>query len=123
MTRTVLVAGGGTAGHVFPAIAVARELTRQAGDVRPVFVGVADRLEARLVPEAGFELHVVDAVSVPRRLSPALLRVPGVLRAGIGRCLALAEQERAVAAVSFGGYVSFPLDRAAARLGLPLVIH
>lgn len=123
MTRTVLVAGGGTAGHVFPAIAVAKELQRLAPDVEPVFVGVADRLEARLVPDEGFALHLVDAVSIPRRPSPRLFKVPSALRAGIRRCLEIIDDEQAVAAVTFGGYVSFPLDRAASRAQLPLVIH
>lgn len=123
MTRTVLVAGGGTAGHVFPAIAVAHELRALAGDVEPVFVGVADRLEARLVPEAGFELHHIDAVSIPRRPSPRLLKVPGALRAGVRQCRELIERTGAVGVVTFGGYVSFPLDRAAHRAGVPLVIH
>lgn len=123
MTRTILVAGGGTAGHVFPALAVASEMQRLASDVEPVFVGVADRLESRLVPEAGFRLLLIDAVSVPRRPSPKLLRVPGALRTGIRQCMQVVEDERAVAAVTFGGYVSFPLDRAAARARVPLVIH
>jgi UDP-N-acetylglucosamine--N-acetylmuramyl-(pentapeptide) pyrophosphoryl-undecaprenol N-acetylglucosamine transferase len=123
VTRTVLVAGGGTAGHVFPAIAVARQLTELAPDVEPVFVGVPDRLEARLVPGAGFELHHIDAVSVPRRPSPRLLRVPGALRAGVRSCVELARETSAVGAITFGGYVSFPLDRAAWRLQLPLVVH
>jgi UDP-N-acetylglucosamine--N-acetylmuramyl-(pentapeptide) pyrophosphoryl-undecaprenol N-acetylglucosamine transferase len=122
VTRTILVAGGGTAGHVFPAIAVAHELVRQA-DVEPVFVGVPDRLEARLVPEAGFRLHHVDAVSIPRRLSPKLLRVPGALRSAVRACEQLIEEERAVGAVTFGGYVSFPVDRAAYKQQLPLVLH
>jgi UDP-N-acetylglucosamine--N-acetylmuramyl-(pentapeptide) pyrophosphoryl-undecaprenol N-acetylglucosamine transferase len=122
VTRTILVAGGGTAGHVFPAIAVAHELVRLA-DVEPVFVGVPDRLEARLVPEAGFRLHHVDAVSIPRRPSPQLLRVPGALRSAVRACERLAEEERAAAAVTFGGYVSFPVDRAAFKRQLPLVLH
>ena len=123
MTRTVLVAGGGTAGHVFPAVAVARELRRQAPDVEPVFLGVADRLEARLVPEEGFDLHLIDAVSVPRRPSPKLLKVPSKLRAGVRRATAIVRERQAVAAVTFGGYVSFPLNRAATKAGIPLVIH
>lgn len=123
MTRPILIAGGGTAGHVFPALAVARELVARADDVEVVFVGVADRLEARLVPEAGFELQTIDAVAIPRRPSPALLRVPGALRAGVRACRALITERRAAAAVTFGGYVSFPLDRAAFREQLPLVIH
>ncbi len=123
MTRSILVGGGGTAGHVFPAIAVANELREMAPDLEPVFVGVADRLEARLVPEAGFRLHTIDAVAIPRRPSPRLLRVPGALRAGVRRCAELIREERAVAAVTFGGYVSFPLDRAAWREDVPLVVH
>jgi UDP-N-acetylglucosamine--N-acetylmuramyl-(pentapeptide) pyrophosphoryl-undecaprenol N-acetylglucosamine transferase len=123
VTRTILIAGGGTAGHVFPALAVARELSARGGGVEVVFVGVADRLEARLVPEAGFELQTIAAVAIPRRPSPALLRVPGSLRAGVRQCRALITERRAVAAVTFGGYVSFPLDRAAFREQLPLVIH
>jgi UDP-N-acetylglucosamine--N-acetylmuramyl-(pentapeptide) pyrophosphoryl-undecaprenol N-acetylglucosamine transferase len=123
VTRTVLVAGGGTAGHVFPAIAVARELTVLAPDVEPVFVGVRDRLEARLVPDAGFPLHLIEATAVPRGLSPDLVRLPGAVRAGVRRCAELARETEAAGAVTFGGYVSFPLDRAAAKLGLPLVVH
>jgi UDP-N-acetylglucosamine--N-acetylmuramyl-(pentapeptide) pyrophosphoryl-undecaprenol N-acetylglucosamine transferase len=123
VTRTVLLAGGGTAGHVFPAITVARQLTALAPDVEPVFVGVRDRLEVRVVPEAGFPLHLIEATAVPRGLSPQLARLPGSIRAGVRSCLALARETSAVGAITFGGYVSFPLDRAAAKLGLPLVVH
>ena len=122
MTARVLIAGGGTAGHVFPALAVARELRRLA-DVEPVFVGVDDRLEARLVPEAGFELHTVAAVPVPRRPSPALLRLPGAVWASVGQCERIIDEVGATAVVTFGGYVSFPLSWAAGRRGLPLVVH
>jgi UDP-N-acetylglucosamine--N-acetylmuramyl-(pentapeptide) pyrophosphoryl-undecaprenol N-acetylglucosamine transferase len=121
--RTVLVAGGGTAGHVFPAIAVAHELVRLDPGVEPVFVGTEHRLEGRLVPEAGFRLHHIDVLPIPRRLSPGLLKVPNALRRSINRCVEIARSEDAVGAVTFGGYVSFPLDWAAARLQLPLVIH
>jgi len=123
VSRTILLAGGGTAGHVFPALAVGRALRAADPDLEVVFVGVDDRLEARLVPEAGFELVTIDAVSIPRRPSPRLLRVPGALRAGVRACRELIAERGAVAAVTFGGYVSFPLDRAAFREQLPLVIH
>jgi UDP-N-acetylglucosamine--N-acetylmuramyl-(pentapeptide) pyrophosphoryl-undecaprenol N-acetylglucosamine transferase len=123
VTRRVLVAGGGTAGHVFPALAVARALVSAAPDVEPVFVGVPDRLEADLVPAAGFRLHHVDAVSVPRRLSPRLLRIPGAVRAAVRRCEAIVDEEDALGVVTFGGYVSFPVSWAASRRQLPLVIH
>lgn len=123
MTRTVLVAGGGTAGHVFPAIAVATELVRLAPDVEPVFVGVPGRLEATLVPNAGFRLHLLDAAPVPRRPSLSLVRLPGRLRAAVRRCQDIIREESVAGAVTFGGYVAFPLDRAAWRMSLPLVIH
>ena len=56
----VVLAGGGTGGHVIPAIAVAQEVTRRGGEAR--FVGTADRLEARLVPQAGYEIDYVELV-------------------------------------------------------------
>lgn len=123
MTRTVLVAGGGTAGHVFPAIAVAQELRRLEPDLEPVFIGVADRLESTLVPAAGFTLHEIQTVSIPRRLSPKLASVPAALRRAMRHCEQIAREVGAIGAVTFGGYVSFPVDWAVARLHLPLVIH
>lgn len=123
MTRRVLVAGGGTAGHVFPALAVARELERLAPDVEPVFVGTEDRLEGRVVPEAGYRLHHIDVLPLPRHLTMGLLKVPGALRTAGRRCIEIIREEDAVGAVTFGGYVSFPLDWACDRTLLPLVIH
>jgi UDP-N-acetylglucosamine--N-acetylmuramyl-(pentapeptide) pyrophosphoryl-undecaprenol N-acetylglucosamine transferase len=84
---------------------------------------VPDRLEARLVPEAGFRLHHVDAVSIPRRPVPALLRVPGRCAAASAPATGSSRRRHAVGAVTFGGYVSFPVDRAAFRRQLPLVLH
>lgn len=123
MNRTVLFAGGGTAGHVFPALATARALCDLDPELEPVFIGVEDRLEAKLVPAAGFRLHTISTPSIPRRLSPGLLKVPGALRRSIARSMALAREEEAAAVVTFGGYVSFPVARAAWKLALPLVVH
>jgi UDP-N-acetylglucosamine--N-acetylmuramyl-(pentapeptide) pyrophosphoryl-undecaprenol N-acetylglucosamine transferase len=123
VTRTILLAGGGTAGHVFPALAVARELTARADDVEVVFVGVDDRLEARLVPASGLRAAHHRGGRHPAASLPAAAQVPGALRAGVRSCRRLITERRAVAAVTFGGYVSFPLDRAAFREQLPLVIH
>lgn len=122
-TTRVLFAGGGTAGHVFPSLAVARALVALDSSMEPVFVGTEDRLEGRLVPAAGFRMHHVQALPVPRRLSLGLFRVPGGIRSAVRRCEAIVREEGAVAAATFGGYVSFPLSRAARRRGLPLVIH
>ena len=121
--RTVLVAGGGTAGHVFPALAVAEQLVQLGGDVVPLFVGTRDRLEGRLVPAAGHELHHVDVLPLPRRPTLKLLKVPGALRRSIKDVERLSIERDVVGAVTFGGYVSLPVAWAMGRRHLPLVIH
>jgi UDP-N-acetylglucosamine--N-acetylmuramyl-(pentapeptide) pyrophosphoryl-undecaprenol N-acetylglucosamine transferase len=123
MTTRIIIAGGGTGGHVFPAIATARALVKLDPDVEPVFVGVSGKIEERLVPAAGFRFHDVPALPLPRRPSPALLRVPFGLRAATRRSRTILLEEEAAAVVTFGGYVSFPVSRAAVLEELPLVIH
>lgn len=121
--RPVLFVGGGTGGHVFPAIAVAKALSRLRDDLEPVFVGVEDRLEARLVPEAGFRFTATEAAPLPRSLSPGLLRLPAaVLRARRAAAEVLDRVDPAAVA-SFGGYVSFPVAWASHARGTPLVVH
>lgn len=121
--RTVLVAGGGTAGHVFPALAVTEELVRLAPELTPIFVGTRTRLEGRLVPAAGYELHHIDVLPLPRRPTPKLLKVPGALRRAIRDVEQLSIERDVAGAVTFGGYVSLPVAWAMARRHLPLVIH
>lgn len=122
MSTPVLFAGGGTAGHVFPAVAVARALT-DLGDYEPVFVGTSGRLEARLVPEAGFRFETIDALPLPRKLSPGVLKLPFGLRRSVRQVRDLMAELQPAAAASFGGYVSFPLSRAATRDNVPLLLH
>lgn len=121
MSVRVLIAGGGTGGHVFPSLAVAAAL-REAG-VEVEFVGTARGLEARLVPEAGWTLHRIEAAPLARRLSPSTLRLPlTVLRAT--RQVAELIRDRGIdAACVFGGYVSVPLTLAARRTRTPFVVH
>jgi len=81
---SVLLAGGGTAGHVSPLLAVAAALREQAPEARLTAVGTASGMETRLVPQAGLELELVDRVPLPRRPSVDLVRLPGRLL-GAGR--------------------------------------
>lgn len=124
---TVLVAGGGTGGHVVPALAVAEALLSAAPDLAVEFVGTARGLEAQLVPAAGWTLHEIEALPLTRGLSPRALgqavRLPAALWRGTRAVVRLARARGAVAAVCFGGYVSMPLALAARRLRLPLVLH
>ena len=118
----VLLVGGGTAGHVLPAIATAQALTSLRPGLRLAFAGLPGSLEERLVRGAGLEFHTVDAVPLPRRPSADLLRViPRSLRA-VRAARVLLDTTGARAVVSFGGYVALPLSLAARRR-VPLVLH
>lgn len=116
----VLVAGGGTAGHVFPALALARALESEHG-AHVAFAGTPTGQESRLVPEAGFPFHPVDARPLRRELSVATLTAPVAAIRSIGACRPIVE--RADVVVGMGGYVSVPVGLAAARSRRPLVLH
>jgi UDP-N-acetylglucosamine--N-acetylmuramyl-(pentapeptide) pyrophosphoryl-undecaprenol N-acetylglucosamine transferase len=119
----VVLAGGGTAGHVEPALAVADALRRANPQVRITMLGTESGLEARLVPARGYDLRTIPRVPLPRRPTPSLLSVPfraaGAIRAVSG---ILAEVEADVL-VGFGGYVAFPAYLAARRRGCGIVVH
>lgn len=116
----VLVSGGGTAGHVFPALALARRLVEDHGaQVR--FAGTAGGQEAHLVPEAGFAFDAVDARPLRRDLSVETFTAPVAAVRSISTCRPLVE--RADVVVGMGGYVSVPVCLAAVRARRPLVLH
>lgn len=118
----VLLAGGGTAGHVNPLLAVADEVRRRHPHARLTVLGTAEGLEADLVPAHGLDLRVVPRVPLPRRPSGDLLRLPGRLRDAVAAAEA-AIDEGVDVVVGFGGYVSTPAYLAARRRGVPVVIH
>ncbi|MFB3737792.1 MAG: undecaprenyldiphospho-muramoylpentapeptide beta-N-acetylglucosaminyltransferase [Candidatus Velamenicoccus archaeovorus] len=115
----VLIAGGGTAGHVFPALALARRLTADGAEVG--FVGTARGQEARLVPAAGFPFEAVDARPFVRAVSLEALRAPIAAIRSVRACAPLVETADVV--VGMGGYVSVPAALAALRGRRPLVLH
>lgn len=117
----VLVAGGGTGGHVVPSLAVGAAL--RAGGLEVCFVGTERGLESRLVPEAGFPLVTVEVLPLVRRLTPGTARVPPALWRATAEVVRLIRRRRVAAAVVFGGYVSLPLALAAWRTGTPYVVH
>ncbi len=115
----VLIAGGGTAGHVFPALALARRIRDAGHEVR--FAGTASGQEARLVPEAGFAFDAVPASPLERRVSLKALKGPVTAVRSVGTSRPLAEWSDVV--VGMGGYVSVPVALAALRARRPLVLH
>ena len=120
---SVLLAGGGSAGHVSPLLALADALRRRHPDLRVTALGTQEGLEARLVPARGYDLRFVPKVPLPRRPSVDLLRLPGRLKAAVDAAGAAIDESGAEVVVGFGGYVSTPAYLAARRRRVPIVIH
>jgi undecaprenyldiphospho-muramoylpentapeptide beta-N-acetylglucosaminyltransferase len=119
MSPRVVLAGGGTAGHVNPLLATAGELRSRGCDI--VVLGTAQGLESELVPGAGYPLVAIPRVPLPRRPTPALLTLPARFRGAERQARQAIRGADAV--VGFGGYVSTPAYRAARAEGVPVVIH
>ncbi|MFL5951587.1 MAG: UDP-N-acetylglucosamine--N-acetylmuramyl-(pentapeptide) pyrophosphoryl-undecaprenol N-acetylglucosamine transferase [Gaiellaceae bacterium] len=115
-----LIAAGGTAGHVAPSLAVAEALQRRG--VRVTFAGSPDRIEAQLVPEAGYELDTFRISGLPRRPSLALARA--ILLAGRAprACTRILRARRPDIVLGGGGYVGGPMVYAASRLRIPAAL-
>ncbi|MBV8817004.1 MAG: undecaprenyldiphospho-muramoylpentapeptide beta-N-acetylglucosaminyltransferase [Acidobacteriaceae bacterium] len=118
--RTIFMAGGGTGGHVIPALAVARELQRRGHN--PVFVGTRSGFEAKLVQASGFSLELIEIGGLKRvglrQTIRTLLQLPG----GLFRVLRLFQRFRPSAVFSMGGYVAGPVVLAALARRIPVVV-
>jgi UDP-N-acetylglucosamine--N-acetylmuramyl-(pentapeptide) pyrophosphoryl-undecaprenol N-acetylglucosamine transferase len=120
---SVVLAGGGTAGHIEPALALADALRRADPRMQITCLGTERGLETRLVPMRGYDLALIPAVPLPRSLTPQLLSVPGRLAAAVGAATDALDDARADVVVGFGGYVATPAYLAARRRGIPIVVH
>jgi UDP-N-acetylglucosamine--N-acetylmuramyl-(pentapeptide) pyrophosphoryl-undecaprenol N-acetylglucosamine transferase len=123
MGLSVVIAGGGTGGHIEPALALADALRRADPDTAITCLGTERGLENRLVPMRGYDLALIPPVPLPRSLTPALLSVPGRLAAAVGAAAAVLDRVRADVLVGFGGYVATPGYLGARRRGVPIVVH
>jgi len=118
----VLIAGGGTGGHVIPALAIGRALRDAYGaDVR--FVGTARGIETRLIPEAGFQLELIRVGQLKNVSLMTRLRTFADLPLGMVRCLSLMRQFKPDVVVGVGGYASGPAMMAAILLGIPTLAY
>jgi len=119
----VVVAGGGTAGHVEPALALADALCRLDPTTEVTALGTATGLEARLVPARGYALAEIPRVPLPRRPTVDLLRVPARVTGAVRQTGAHLDRVGADVVVGFGGYVALPAYLAARRRRTPMVVH
>ena len=119
----VLLAGGGSAGHIEPALALADALRRADPDAEITCLGTERGLETRLIPLRGYPLELIPAVPMPRTVTPKLLTVPGRLAGAINTAAGVLDRTRAQVVVGFGGYVATPAYLAARRRKVPIVVH
>lgn len=119
---SVVVAGGGTAGHIEPALALADAVRRLVPDATVTALGTARGLENTVVPARGYPLELIPAVPLPRRPTMDLVRLPGRVRSAVAQTRDVLERLHADVVVGFGGYVALPAYLAA-RGRVPIVVH
>ena len=123
----VLMTGGGTAGHINPALAIAGKIKQAHPQAEILFVGAKGRMETQLVPQAGYPIKTVDVRGFQRRLS--LKNVGRNLSAAVHAVTAEVEAGRIIRdfspdiAIGTGGYVCGPVLRKAAKRGIPVLVH
>ena len=123
----ILFAAGGTGGHINPALSVAQEIRSRCPDAEILFVGTREKMEATLVPKAGFDFAPIDITGFQRSFAPAdIIYNLGTLRRLLfvtGQCKKIIAAFQPDIAVGFGGYVSGPVLRTAHRMGVKTAIH
>ncbi|WP_410643227.1 undecaprenyldiphospho-muramoylpentapeptide beta-N-acetylglucosaminyltransferase [Amycolatopsis sp. lyj-346] len=118
----VVVAGGGTAGHIEPALALADAVMRLRPDAKVVALGTERGLENKLVPARGYPLELIPPVPLPRKPTPELIKLPLKVRDSVRKTREVLDRVGADVVVGFGGYVALPAYLAA-RGRVPIVVH
>jgi UDP-N-acetylglucosamine--N-acetylmuramyl-(pentapeptide) pyrophosphoryl-undecaprenol N-acetylglucosamine transferase len=122
MTVSVVVAGGGSAGHIEPALALADAVCRLRPGARVTALGTERGLDTTLIPARGYALELIPPVPLPRKPSGDLLRLPGKVRGAVARVREVLAAVDADVVVGFGGYVALPAYLGA-RGRVPIVVH
>ncbi len=116
-------AGGGTGGHIFPAIAIADEVRKADPEAEILFVGAKGRIEEKIVPSNNYRLETIEIAGIDRSSLIKNLKLPLVFLKALGRCREILEEFRPDAAVGTGGFVCGPLIYQAQRMGIPTLIQ
>lgn len=118
-----LLAGGGTSGHITPALAIAEQILQDHPDAEIRFCGTARGIESEIVPRAGFVFTAIRASGLPSRPSIKMIKALLDFAAGRRQCRRLLRQFRPNAVIGTGGYVCSPVVSAAASLKIPVLLH
>ncbi len=122
--KRIIVSGGGTGGHIYPAVAVAEALKRKYGEeVDILFVGAEGKMEMEKVPALGYRIEGLPVAGLQRRLTLSNLALPFKVAASVRRAKRIIRDFGADIVVGFGGYASAPVLWAAQRLGIPTIIQ
>lgn len=118
-----VISGGGTGGHIYPAIAIANELKHQYPDAEFLFVGAKDRMEMEKVPQAGYEIEGLWISGLQRNLKLSNLIFPIKLASSLIRSSRILKRFKPDIAIGTGGYASAPMLRAASHRNIPCLIQ
>ncbi len=121
--KHILISGGGTGGHIFPAVAIADGLKERLTDAEILFVGAKGRMEMKRVPEAGYPIEGLWISGIQRSLSTKNLAFPFKLISSLFRARQIVKRFKPDLAIGVGGYASGPLLWAATRAGVPSLIQ
>ena len=123
MSKRVIIAGGGTGGHIFPAIAIANALKKKDSSVEILFVGAKGRMEMEKVPQAGYKIEGLDIAGFNRSSLIKNIGLPFKLIKSFFQVRNIVKRFNPDAAIGVGGYSSFPVLRFAQAKGIPTFIH
>jgi UDP-N-acetylglucosamine--N-acetylmuramyl-(pentapeptide) pyrophosphoryl-undecaprenol N-acetylglucosamine transferase len=121
--RKIIIAGGGTGGHIFPAIAIANALRQREPDIEILFVGAKGKMEMEKVPQAGYAIEGLDITGFDRRNWWKNISLPFKLTKSFFQVREIVNRFQPMAVVGVGGYSSFPVLRFAQSKGIPTFIH
>jgi UDP-N-acetylglucosamine--N-acetylmuramyl-(pentapeptide) pyrophosphoryl-undecaprenol N-acetylglucosamine transferase len=123
MSKRVVISGGGTGGHIYPAIAIANALQKKDPSLEVLFVGALGKMEMEKVPRAGYEIVGLPIAGIKRSLSPDNLLLPFKLINSLAKAKAVIDDFKPDAAVGVGGFASGPLLMMASLAGIPTLIQ
>ncbi len=119
----IIVSGGGTGGHIYPAVTIIRALQKRIDNLEVLYVGTSKGLEADIVPKEGFPFKTVDLQGFKRSLSPVnLIRAVKAIK-GVGKAAGIVRSFKPDVVIGTGGYVCGPVLMAASLMGIPTLIQ
>ncbi|MBO4927258.1 MAG: undecaprenyldiphospho-muramoylpentapeptide beta-N-acetylglucosaminyltransferase [Clostridiales bacterium] len=119
----VFLAGGGTSGHIHPAVAIADELKKQDASTEVLFCGTEKGLESQIIPSMGYPFEVIRAAQLPMKLSPKTFKAVREFLAGRKMCRKLIREQKPDVVIGTGGFVCSPLIAAAHKEKVPILLH